>query len=35
MDEHYGQSGYVFLMFAYVYYYHCVLNKSLKECISF
>ena len=35
MDEPYGRSGYVFLMFAYVYYYYCVLNKSLNERISF
>ena len=35
MDEPYGQSGYVFLMFAYVCYYYCVLNKSLKERTSF
>ena len=35
MDEPYGRSGYVFLMFVYVCYYYCVLNKSLNGRISF
>ena len=35
MDEPYRRSGYVFLMFVYVCYYYCVLNKSLNGRISF